>query len=226
MIDFYKIQNCWHEFHTNTPFKHCVIDDFLNQDLAKQIDNDFLPYDSNVWVEYTNPTQIKKMYNDWYYFPKSVYNLFAYLNSHEFVQQLSEFVGSRLYIDPGLYSGGCHIHGVNGILDPHLDYNLHPKLPYFRKLNLIIYLSENYQTEFGGLLELWEGQDFLVKKVKQIEPFFNRAVLFDTTQNSWHSVSPFAKDGAFRKSLAIYYLTDPDYSVNDITVRNTSLFTK
>jgi hypothetical protein len=47
--------------------------------------------------------------------------------------------------------------------------------------------------------------------VQEVQPIFNRAVLFDTTQNSWHGMSrPLTQpEGVYRKSLAVYYLTDP-----------------
>ena len=47
-------------------------------------------------------------------------------------------------------------------------------------------------------------------KIREVEPIFNRAVLFDTTQNSWHGfpepIHPPA--GKMRKSFAVYYMTD------------------
>ena len=48
------------------------------------------------------------------------------------------------------------------------------------------------------------------KLEKIIKPKFNRAILFDTTQNSWHGlVNPVnTKKNIFRKSLAIYYLSN------------------
>jgi len=40
---------------------------------------------------------------------------------------------------------------------------------------------------------------------------FNRAVIFDTTQNSWHGLPDEIKapSNILRKSLNIYYLTEP-----------------
>lgn len=222
MINIDQLNNTCDEYHNSKPFSHCVINEFLDKNIIKQIDNDFLPYDHPVWIEYTNSNQIKKMYNDWYYFPKSIYNLFYYLNSQQFVDQLGQLIGTKLYTDPGLYSGGCHLHGPGGILAPHLDYNVHPKLPYQRKINLIIYCSENYLDEYGGHLELWEGTDTPTRIAKKISPQFNRAVIFDTTQNSWHGVSKFDSPvGTYRKSLAVYYLTEIE---TNKTVRNNSLF--
>lgn len=52
--------------------------------------------------------------------------------------------------------------------------------------------------------------------VKQITPKFNRAIVFDTTCNSWHGLpDPIdCPNGQFRKSLAVYYLTSPNESVD------------
>ena len=46
--------------------------------------------------------------------------------------------------------------------------------------------------------------------MKTISPKFNRAVLFDTTQNSWHGLpDPIqCPEEEYRKSIAIYYLCD------------------
>ena len=48
--------------------------------------------------------------------------------------------------------------------------------------------------------------------VKTIEPKFNRAILFDTTQNSWHGLPQplMCPSDRYRKSIAVYYLTNVD----------------
>ena len=53
--------------------------------------------------------------------------------------------------------------------------------------------------------------------VKTIEPKFNRAILFDTTQDSWHGLpNPLTcPEGKYRKSLAVYYLTDVDENTEE-----------
>ena len=49
-----------------------------------------------------------------------------------------------------------------------------------------------------------------LEKVKEIQPIFNNALLFDTTQKSWHGfpepINP--PVGKMRKSIALYYMTD------------------
>ena len=47
--------------------------------------------------------------------------------------------------------------------------------------------------------------------ISEVEPVFNRVIIFDTTQHSWHGMSRLLKlpKGIYRKSLAVYYLTKP-----------------
>ena len=44
-----------------------------------------------------------------------------------------------------------------GKLNIHKDYSIHPRVdpPKQRKLNLIVYLTEDWNPEWGGALELW-----------------------------------------------------------------------
>lgn len=200
--------------YKNSPFDHCIIDNFLSD--PDTIESEFLKYESPQWLEYNNIVQHKKVNCDWFLFPKFTYQLIAYLNSTEFIDILSKQVGCKLYSDPGLHAGGWHIHGNSGSLNPHLDYSIHPKLPLQRKLNLIIYLSKDLKEEHGGHLGLWEGKDSPETLVKEVAPLFNRAILFDVTNNSWHGLSRVCKlpEGIYRKSIAIYYLTDLPENIN------------
>jgi hypothetical protein len=199
----------------NYPFSHHIIDNFLDLERAKIISKEFPDYHSDAWFFYNNPLENKKTCNNWYYFGPETYKLFCYLNSKEFINQLQKITGIKnLYPDIGLHGGGLHIHGRGGKLNVHLDYSIHPKLKLQRKLNLILYLQENWNPEWGGGLELWSHNDQTNKPDKKIvilDNIFNRAVLFDTTQNSWHGFpDPLTcPEGIYRKSIAVYYLTDP-----------------
>jgi len=38
----------------------------------------------------------------------------------------------------------------------HVDYNKHNYLPLDRRLNLLLYLNEDWEESFGGAIELWD----------------------------------------------------------------------
>ena len=105
------------------------------------------------------------------------------------------------------------MHSRGGKLNIHLDYNINPKLNLQRKLNLIVYLTEDWDTSWGGGLELWshnEETNLPLNREVVVDNIFNRAILFDTTQNSWHGLpQPITcPEGVYRKSIAVYYMTD------------------
>lgn len=217
------------EFKTQHPYHHCIVDNFFSSQLAVQLEKEFPDYNSSQWYVYRNPLENKKALNSWDTFPKHTYQVMSYLSSPQFIEGiLQKKLNTPFFADPGLHGGGWHIHGECGNLNPHLDYHIHPKLGLVRKLNLIIYLSQSlFPEEHGGHFGLWEhdlNSNLPGKLMKEITPIFNRAVLFDTTQNSWHGMSrPLTvPQGIFRKSLAIYYLTP--LQETDMTARKRALF--
>lgn len=204
----------------NEPFDHWIIDDFLNKDLASQLANEFPNYESPNWLTYNNPLEHKKSLNSWYYFPPTTYQFFAYLNSVDFIHYISSITGIEgLFPDIGLHGAGWHIHGRDGKLNVHFDYSIHPKLKLLRKLNLILYLTEDWDTSWGGGLQLWSHNSETNQPkdlITTVDFKFNRALIFDTTQNSWHGFpDPLTcPDNIYRKSIAMYYLIQPPEGVD------------
>lgn len=214
-IDIKNLTRGLLKFKNNTPFDHCVIDNFFNFDIAKGLEAEFIDYDDKRWFCYSNPLEDKKALNDWNAFPSLTYKVFRELISGEFINILTESIGVSLFQDPGLHGGGWHIHGQGGNLNPHYDYSIHPKVGLQRKVNIIIYLASDLDENHGGHLGLWShdaASNSPGELVQVVQPRFNRAVIFDTTQNSWHGIcKPLTQpEGVYRKSLAVYYLTTPD----------------
>lgn len=221
MINLDSIKTASKNWITSKPFPHFVVDNFFQLEVAKRLEKEFPNFEDSLWHEYGNAIEVKKVCNNWNVFPKQTYKSFSYLNSSKFVNFLSKclFGELKLFSDSGLSGGGWHIHSRGGKLNTHLDYSLHPKLGLQRKLNIIIYLNSDWQSTWGGHLGFWDNksEDAPGDLIKEIEPKFNRAAIFDTTMNSWHGLpNPLEcpKD-QFRKSLAVYYLTEPLSNVNE-----------
>jgi len=213
------IKNLPNESHLSSwevvkPFHYLVIDDFLQPDTYQEVCAEFPDFSSDVWYVYENPIEIKKAMNNWDRFGAKTYELFWLLNSRPFIQRLEKLTNCALFADFGLNGGGLHSHRSGGKLNTHLDYSIHPKLPLQRRLNLILYMTPDWREEWGGHLGFWShdarngGPGDLVVS---IPPLFNRAVLFDTTQNSWHGLPEPIRCPAHitRNSIAVYYLCEP-----------------
>jgi hypothetical protein len=217
MINRLNLKKSLNGFIDRKPFPYAIIDKFLDNEIALHISSEFLNFEyANYNGQYNNPIELKNTCNIWDRFPKYTYKLIDYLNSVDFVNELSTYLDvDNLRSDPGLHGGGMHLYPSGGKLNPHLDYETHPKLNLTRKYNLLIYLTQGWKKEWGGNLGFWSSDDNNEPKNLDVEisPLFNRAVLFDTV-NSWHGLSNelSCPKNITRNSIAIYYLSNEEIS--------------
>ena len=206
----------WHylkmKFQLAEPFNHVVIDNFFTDEVARNIFKDMPGYDSELDATYDNAIEKKRTVQNWTKFSKNIYTAMTELVSQKFTENLRYMTDETdLVADFGLHGGGIHLHQSGDYLNVHLDYDIHPKLDMKRKLNIIVYLNPNWKEEWGGNLGMWSHDDTTGQPkelIRSVAPLFNRALVFDTTQNSWHGVTEGinAPEGEYRKSLALYYL--------------------
>ncbi len=90
----------------------------------------------------------------------------------------------------------------------HADFNRHKKLKLDRRLNVLLYLNQNWKEEYGGHFELWNED--ISASVRKILPVFNRMAMFSTTSTSYHGhPTPLScPPDRTRKSIAIYYYSN------------------
>jgi Rps23 Pro-64 3,4-dihydroxylase Tpa1-like proline 4-hydroxylase len=205
-------------YEKNYPFPYIVIDNFLPEHLLKVCKEEIHKHD--VWhsdsVDFTKEFQQNKLYYPQFdtdmveFRTKLPITSFVmeYLNSTEFIKFLEELTGHpKLFRDPVLMGGGVHRIKKGGKLSVHVDYNEHPYSGKKRILNLLIYLNENWEKEWEGNLELWTVNP--PKKFIDIEPIFNRAVIFDIEDAPHgHPVPLNTPQDVDRYSLALYYFID------------------
>ena len=215
MINEFDYDKLSKEFEEGKPFRHVIIDNFFDDETALKLSNEFPDYnDEQLGAIYNNPIEKKKLTPNWGLFPPMTYRAFTLMNTPEFVEKVKKITGiPNLVADYGMHGGGWHVHTRGGKLNIHKDYSIHPKLGMERRINIIIYLSPDWNEEWGGGLELWshDAENNQPKEcVTKVYNKFNRAVLFDTAQNSWHGLptETLCPEGVYRKSLAIYYVSE------------------
>ena len=134
--------------------------------------------------------------------------LCRYFNNPEFLEFLRELTGIEdLVGDWSFEGGGFHVTYPGGLLNIHHDFNYTDKMGpdrMYRKVNLLVYLNEDWEKEWGGELELWKSD--VSSKFKSIVPQFNRAVLFNIEDAPHGHPDPLqCPEGECRRSLAFYY---------------------
>jgi hypothetical protein len=195
-------------YRTADPFPHVVIDDFLVPALLQHVTTEFAAMDRSDWRRSNSAHERKLSTEDESRFGPFTAKVVAALNSGMFLTFLERLTGiSGLIADPYLRGGGLHEIEPGGKLGVHADFNFYERLKVYRRLNLLLYLNSSWQDAWGGHLELWTAD--CRTKMKSIGPVFNRAVIFDTSNKSYHGhPHPLAcPDGESRKSLALYYYT-------------------
>ena len=187
------------------PFPHIVLDDFLDQAILKRVLADF-PSSENKFFFDRDQERLKFQYQPHEVQSALVRNLFAELNSQAFLGFLEKMTGiDGLIPDPYFEGGGLHETKRGGHLGVHADFNIHGGLKVERRLNLLIYLNEDWDDDFGGQLELWK-KDMSECSVR-VKPVIGRAVVFTTALDSFHGhPDPLnCPPERSRRSIATYY---------------------
>ena len=230
MIKKSLADSCRSNYALANPFPHIVIDDFIPEDLALQCYNQMSQHQQ--WMfdtmegypEDERDSQVNKWWTPFDTESKNrlesdmpaVWKCLQYFNSRPFLLFLENLTGIKdLIADVDFEGGGIHKIKNGGRLELHSDYNKHPNKDIWRRINLLLYLTPNWN--YNGHLDLYE-KDPLVK-VKSILPTFNRAVIFNTTDDSIHGhptplVCP---EEVSRYSFALYYFTKdrPEHEKSD-----------
>jgi hypothetical protein len=206
-LDLEKLRT---HFVEASPFPYVMIDNFLVAEKAKEIADAYPRFDSAIGQgkSFTTVNERKKVQvTNSSAFPAPVAELNKLLASPEFLHDLCYITNMpRLLADDELVGGGIHITGPGGRLDVHVDFNYIEERKLHRRLNLLLYLNPTWQDQWGGHFQLWDKD---VKNCKAtFAPIFNRCVIFETSNISYHGVVPVSSEaGEPRKSFAAYYYT-------------------
>ena len=121
---------------------------------------------------------------------------------------MSKLTGiDALYSLPDALGGGLHQGGDGSFLDIHIDFNIHTERGIHRRINLLIFFNKEWKEEYGGHTELWNSD--MTKLEKKVFPSFNRCLIFETNEISYHGYAPIKlPPGITRKSAYAYYYTE------------------
>ncbi len=204
------------------PFPHVVIDRFLDERIAVELERQFPLLEDIEWVVRNNQNNIRRFQHDETKLPPLIRQALRELNSRQFLLFVETLTGiDNLLPDPYFIGGGPHLAGRGDYLNIHVDFNWHHKLQAHRRVNVLIYLNAGWKEEWGGHLELWDRA--MTRRVQSFLPVFNRMVAFKVADDSNHGQpQPLqCPPGVYRKALNLYYyttrrdeseLTDPHFT--------------
>lgn len=191
------------------PFPHIVLDNFLPTELARLALTEFprrsLESDVSFEMGYAGQHKRQVLPEDCGPAARRMFHFFNSAPVLQFLEALTTIQG--LIADPYFSGGGYHETARGGFLGVHADFRINETLHLHRRLNLIIYLNEDWRDEYGGQLELWDRA--MTQRCASVSPVFNRCVIFNTDADSYHGhPDPLqCPPDVYRRSIALYYYT-------------------
>jgi hypothetical protein len=206
-------------YQTAEPFPHIVVDDVLTPEAFRSAVDQFPAIDDPFWKGYlhVNETKYCNVYPDtWADGLQAVAREFC---SPEFVAYLEQLTGiENLLPDWSMDGGGLHQTLRGGHLNIHADFTTHHVHEnWARRVNILLYLNEEWHEDWGGKLELWDPEMTAVQD--RVTPAGNRMLVFTTSHDSYHG----HPDGltcppdVARRSMALYYFTEEEAPVRRST---------
>ena len=215
-------------YQSNVPFPNMVVDDFFDPEFLRLVAAEFPDLASKEAQEFNNPKEIKWASKGEKTFGPQTRKLMHFLNSEPFLEfiQVVSGIQEKLIGDPYFLGGGQHEIRPGGVLKVHADFNGYPAFNLSRRLNVLVYLNEDWEDSYGGHLEFWDEN--MKEQKAAILPIFNRLAMFSTTDFSYHGhPNPLTcPPDRRRRSLALYYYSygRPKSELNPAIVSNTTQY--
>jgi Rps23 Pro-64 3,4-dihydroxylase Tpa1-like proline 4-hydroxylase len=184
------------------PVRHFYIDDLLPAEPLLSLPGKF-PTPSQLLLRSSLREHKRAGVDVAAYDPAISEHLFAF-QQPAVIAAIAKVTGlQELEADPTLYASGVSVMYKDDFLNPHIDNSHDGDGLRYRILNLLFYVAPDWKLENGGNLELWDSG---ITSAKTIVSKFNRLVVMETNQTSWHSVSKVVAEGA-RLCISNYFFS-------------------
>ena len=189
------------------PYPHIILDDLFSPETLDEVICELPPMSSSKWVHENTDFIVKYNLRSAVDLGQRSFDFVSILHCAGFLYFLSEITGVKALLpDPYLTGAGYHLFGPGGKFEVHADRNCDFNSGLERRIAMLIYLNKNWKSEFGGQLELWNLDG--TRCEREIQPAFNRTLIFEIGDRNFHCVKPVSKASpAPRCSFAAYYHT-------------------
>ena len=205
------------------PYQHIVLDNVFETEFTKAISQSFPSLDDPSWQHSDDKGVEIKSRSNWssdFDIPDGILPVIRVFNSSFILDAMSKKLSiPKLIPDPYFTGGGLNVTEKGGLLDVHVDGNYHDATGLNRRVNLLLYLNEGWEKSWGGQFGIYADEGNTL--VKTIPPLFNRCIIFDTHDKSYHGLPDainFPQDKP-RKSIILYYYTVDPRPTSNVVIK-------
>lgn len=198
-------------FFEAKPFPYIVLDNFLDaeyfEELTKILDSKDRP---SLGKSFKTDVEFNKAISLNSVLPVHVSAIVDELNKPYWVENLRGLTGIESLIattNGNTLLANYHEMTQGGLLGSHVDHSFEPELGLPHVLNIVLYLSSDWDSGFGGGTMFFNKSG--AKAVAKVDYKPNRAIVFLHTPYSFHGVDRLKGNGSIvRKTLYVDYYSE------------------
>jgi hypothetical protein len=202
------------------PYPHAVFDGFLGDEKARALAARFPGPAHPGWLRRDYAEQSARLGQlqrvGFEGVEPAIRHLLAELSAMAFLDFLGALTGiDGLIPDPHFRGAGLSLTLPGGHLALHADFNRDRTRHLERKITVLYYLAADWQSEWGGALELWNEPRTECEAC--YAPLLDRLVVMTHGDTYWHGhPRPLAcPEGRFRATVAAYYYVAPPTAADE-----------
>ena len=169
---------------TTSPVPYTIIDNFLPDELFNTLsfEVDFLQ--ESDWTVFSNGTSYRKECRNFTSTPRIQSMAYSFQGSAflKWIEQITSL--DKMVADPYYRGGGITRVSRGHSLGLHNDFNWNEQIRLTRRANIILYMNQEWDANWGGDLEFWDFDrtECLIK----IEPKSNRLAIWNYDERLIH----------------------------------------
>ena len=209
---YYNLEQFSKNFKDAKPYPHLILDNFLIDPFFKNLNLENYKLNKNNGRSFNTNLEKNKWTSKNEILSKNLKLIIDELNKKEFLENLYKLTGiTDLFSTPEGNTSLANYHEMyaSGFLGTHVDHSSEPRTGLPHVLNIILYLSQDWKSSWGGSTILADKNGRKIEKLIDFVP--NRAVIFLHTPFSFHGVTEIKKSPIKRSTIYVdYYSKNKD----------------
>ena len=205
------------DFKSAKPFPHIILDNFLDESFFQNLDVDKIKTNKQKGLLFNTEIETNKWTSKNVELNEDISKIVNELYKTNFVKNLSKLSKIKDLFSTNVGNtalANYHEMYQSGFLGTHVDHSSEPNTGLPHVLNIILYLSKNWDKKWGGETVL--ANDDGTKILKSIEYIPNRAVIFLHSPFTFHGVTKIHDNLTKRSTIYVDYYSKSNNPYKEI----------